>query len=134
VVMFLTDENDCSVRATSQGYMAMINRQLSNATSACDADPNSACCVPCGSTPPDGCDANPETNGCNVPSADTNEARTLRCFDQKRRFGVSFLRDTNVYVRGFVNSQIPDRAGQAAQNPLFTPERGREKIFVVGIV
>ncbi len=134
VVMFLTDENDCSLRATGQGYMAMINRQLSGSTNACDADPNDPCCLPCGVALPDGCDANTDTNGCAMGSNDTNEARPLRCFDQKRRFGVSFLRSTDVYVGGYVYSKVPDRMDQPQQNPLFTELRGREKIFVVGII
>lgn len=135
VVMFLTDENDCSLRAKGQGYMAMMtNTVLSNGTNACDANPNDACCLPCGVALPDGCDTDPATNGCGAGPEDVGEARPLRCFDQLRRFGVSFLRSTDVYVGGYIYSNVGDRAGNPVQNPLFTPSRGREKIFVVGVI
>jgi hypothetical protein len=134
VVMFLTDENDCSLRAKGQGFMAMINRVLDNGTAACDTNPNDMCCRPCGAGLPEGCDADPATNGCSDPADDIAEARPLRCFDQQRRFGVSFLRSTDVYVGGYVFSRVADRAGEAQANPLFTESRGREKIFVVGII
>jgi hypothetical protein len=135
VVMFLTDENDCSLRAKGQGYLAMVgNKVLDNGTNACDADPNDPCCLPCSITPPDGCDANRDTNGCGEEPVDVGEARPLRCYDQLRRFGVSFLRGTNVYVGGYVYSNVGDRNGMPQQNPLFTEFRGREKIFVVGVI
>ncbi len=134
VVMFLTDENDCSLRAAGQGYVAMVNRKLSGGTSACDANPNDPCCLPCGATLPDGCNTDPATNGCMDNAADIPEARPLRCFDQQRRFGVSFLRKTDVYIGGYTNALVADRDGNGKPNALFTDERDRDKIFVVGII
>src|SRR5690606_11547116 len=105
VVMFLTDENDCSFRAQGQGYLTMLtSTQLRSGTAACDVDPNDPCCSPCGAEP-DGCDTDPTTNGCGVLQ-DTPEAKPLRCFDQKRRFGVDLLRSTDVYIGGYVNPQV----------------------------
>jgi hypothetical protein len=134
VVMFLTDENDCSLRATGQGYVAMANRRLSGGTPACDVDPNDPCCVPCGTTAPTGCEPSDATAKCMDNTADVPEARLLRCFDQQRRFGVSFLRKTDVYIGGYVNALVADRNGEGKPNALFTSERGRDKIFVVGIL
>ncbi len=134
VVMYLTDENDCSLRANGQGYRAMSNRPLRSGTNTCNDDPNSECCVPCGTAVPAGCDADPATNGCGDDTAEEYEARPLRCFDQVRRYGVSFLRSTKVYIGGFTNSLVADRDGNPQPNALFTEQRGRDKIFVVGII
>ncbi len=135
VVMFLTDENDCSVRAQGQGYLTLqTTNQLDSGTNACDVDPNGECCLPCGAPMPAGCDADETTNGCAQASDDVNEAKPLRCFDQQRRFGISFLRSTQVYTGGYIYTQVADRNGDPQPNPLFTDSRGREKIFVVGII
>jgi hypothetical protein len=134
VVIFLTDENDCSLRAKGQGFRAMSNLRLRGGTAACDANPNDMCCRPCGTGLPEGCDADPATNGCAEDIEDDFEARPLRCFDQQRRFGVSFLRSTDVYIGGYTNTFVADRNGEGQPNALFTEERGREKIFVVGII
>ncbi|HEY6727198.1 MAG TPA: hypothetical protein VI197_24355 [Polyangiaceae bacterium] len=47
----------------------------------------------------------------------------LRCFDQKRRFGESFLFPVERYVRAFGAEEIEDRAGNSVQNPLFAHGR-----------
>jgi hypothetical protein len=43
----------------------------------------------------------------------------LRCFDQQRRFGESFLFPVARYIRGFGAEEIEDRAGNRVPNPLF---------------
>ncbi|HEX2732372.1 MAG TPA: hypothetical protein VHM70_12230 [Polyangiaceae bacterium] len=136
VVMYLTDENDCSLKSKGQGYLAMATGQLDNGTAICETDPNNQCCLPCGATPkPEwNCPTDPTMNGCDRDPNDILEATPIRCFDQQQRFGVSLLRSTDVYVGGFVFPNVPDRAGMAQPNPLFTDKRGREKIFVVGII
>jgi hypothetical protein len=136
VVLYLTDENDCSLKTRGQGYLAMSLGTLDNGTLACETDPNGACCVPCGVTPDPalGCATDPAVTGCDREAGDILEAMNVRCFDQQRRFGVSLLRSTDVYVGGFVFPKVQDRAGEARDNPLFTEQRGREKIFVVGVV
>jgi hypothetical protein len=135
VVLYLTDENDCSIKTRGQGYLAMATGQLDNGTLACETDPNGDCCVPCGVTtdPTLGC-ADATTNGCDRAVIDIPEAANVRCFEQQKRFGVSLLRSTDVYVGGFVFPKVQDRNGVAQNNPLFTDKRGRDKIFVVGIV
>jgi hypothetical protein len=133
-VVYLTDEDDCSFRPEGQGYMMTLNHQLPSATRACDDDPNSDCCVPCTAVPPSGCESDLDLNGCFDPPADADEARGLRCFDQKRRFGVNFLRSTEVYSAGFTRTMVADRSGNPRPNPLFTGGRKPEAVFLVGIV
>jgi hypothetical protein len=59
----------------------------------------------------------------------------LRCFDQKRRFGVDFLYPLDRYARGFTKPLIFDRDGNLADNPLFAGgKRAPELVVVAGIV
>lgn len=138
VVMYLTDENDCSIRASGQGFMALRGTALGNGTAKCATEPNDVCCHSCNLAPdkiPAGCPTTPETNGCEGAAvADPQEAFNIRCFNQKQRFGVDFLRNTKIYSQGFTGLQVGNRAGDPVANPLVTAERGKEKVFVVGIV
>ncbi len=133
-VVYLTDEDDCSVRVDGFGYLTMQSTALPGGTRACEDDPNSECCRPCDVAPPTGCETDPDLNGCNDSPADIPEARPLRCFDQQRRFGVSYLRSTDIYVGGFKNSMVAGRDNNARPNPLFTGARTPEDVFLVGIV
>lgn len=137
VVMYLTDENDCSIRTAGQGFLAIRNSPLlGNGTSICATDPNNACCHSCNvpdANIPAGCPAK-DANGCDAGSNDSYEAFNIRCFNQKQRFGVDFLRNPQIYSQGFTGLQVGNRAGQAVNNPLVTADRGKEKVFVVGIV
>lgn len=135
VVMFLTDENDCSLR-TRQGFHVLRPEQrLGNATNSCETDPNDPCCQSCNAPLKDGCPAL-EESGCNEPLVDTYEAYNVRCYDQERRFGLKLLRDPKFYGAGFKNTLVADRDNpdMGIANPLITEERGREKVFVVGII
>jgi hypothetical protein len=65
----------------------------------------------------------------------------LRCFDQKRRFGIDFLYPTDRYVNAFSQREIdPDRLDLAVgddggePNPLLTAERQDGLVFLAGIV
>lgn len=138
VVMYLTDENDCSIRTTGQGFMAIRNfPPLGNGTARCSDDPNSECCHSCNldaANIPVGCPG-ADANGCvGAPAVDSVEAANIRCFNQKQRFGVDFLRNTKIYSQGFTGLQVGNRAGEGVNNPLVTAERGPEKVFVVGIL
>ncbi len=51
----------------------------------------------------------------------------LRCFDQKRRFGIDFLNKLDRYTNALTKDQVPNRAGELVDNPLFprpNPETG----------
>jgi hypothetical protein len=67
----------------------------------------------------------------------------LRCFDQKRRFGIDFLYPIDRYRRGFSEITIADREGNPVPNPLFfaiDPSDGKAltrspgMVLVAGIV
>lgn len=136
VVMYLTDENDCSIRAFPQGFMALrADTGLANGTATCETDPNNVCCHSCSAAAiPDGC-PDAASNGCQGAAIkDAPDAANIRCFDQKRRFGTDFLRKTQIYSQGFTGMLVPDRNNQEVPNPLVTATRGKQKVFVVGIV
>jgi hypothetical protein len=136
VVMYLTDENDCSIRAFPQGFMALrADTGLANGTSVCETNPNDACCHSCSvATIPDGC-PDATTNGCDREVVnDALDSANIRCFNQKERFGTDFLRNTQIYSQGFTGLFVPNRENKEMPNPLVTAERGKNKVFVVGMV
>ncbi len=131
-IVMLTDENDCSVRDGSQYFFA-VQRYKPGTTSpyhlpkpraACASDPNSACCRSCGQAAGPGCDASQD--GCTdammklISVPPDQDAINLRCFDQKRRFGIDFLQPIQRYVDGLTRQLIADRYGNVVPNPLFS--------------
>jgi hypothetical protein len=135
VVMMLSDENDCSTKEFGQFFFA---RQLKNANGTpyhlprarqeCATNPNDPCCKSCGQDPgncpvdptcfhPD--DGNPETSDVKALN-DSEDASNLRCFDQKRRFGIDFLYPVDRYIDALSASVIPNRAGELVANPIFS--------------
>lgn len=143
VVTYLTDENDCSVKDSGQGYYTLRpTSPMPRGTNACATDPNDTCCQSCAASIKDGCDADPATNGCAEPNADQfeltqqqlSEAFNIRCYDQKRRFGMDFLYGTDRYLAGFKNKQLLTRNNEIVDNPLFAGGRDLTQVFVVGIV
>jgi hypothetical protein len=143
VVTYLTDENDCSIKDSGQGYYTMRpTNPMRRGTAACETNPNDMCCQSCAvQTFREGCEQDPALNGCEAgpdPSEATQdqlvEAYNIRCFDQKRRFGMDFLYGTDRYVAGFKSSMIYDRNNMLVANPLFANGRELNQVFVVGIV
>lgn len=143
VVTYLTDENDCSIKDSGQGYYTMRpTNPMPRGTNACAANPNDMCCQSCAAMIREGCDADPATNGCaegNDPFEATEDQRVeafnVRCFDQKRRFGMDFLYGTDRYIAGFRNTQLLGRDNATiVDNPLFASGRDLTQVFVVGIV
>ena len=148
-IIMLTDENDCSIKEFGQFYFAAQQRDPNNnqknfylpkSRAACQTDPNDKCCVSCGQTPPAGC---PQTD----PACGTHDNKTddvnLRCFDQKRRFGIDFLYPIDRYTNGLTSPTVPNRAGEMVKNPIFSdlvPSDGDSNIrdaslvFLAGIV
>jgi hypothetical protein len=122
VILQLTDENDCSIKEYGQFYFAA---QLSNgngpyhlprARSECTQNPNDPCCKSCGQDPGD-CPTDP---GCAAPLDDIEDHANLRCFDQKRRFGINFLYPSDRYVQALTSTTITNRDGQIVPNPIFS--------------
>ncbi len=71
------------------------------------------------------------------------DAVNLRCYDQKRRFGIDFLYPVDRYVDGVSLPQVADRNGNLQNNPLFVDLdptddnsniRDAGLVFVAGIV
>jgi len=139
VVVMLTDENDCSTRDGGQYYFAnqifssgSTPYHLPKPRAACAVDPNDACCRSCGQNPGPGCDTS--MDDCNNALSSLEDNINLRCFDQKRRFGIDFMWPVDRYVTGLTASQVTDRFGNLVANPLFANGRDPSQVYLTGIV
>ncbi len=122
VVLMLTDENDCSIQDEGYGWLVARATPMYRSTSACQTDPNDACCQSCAEAAPNqGCPPLAADSECmrgnTLPAADDD--LNLRCFNQKQRFGFDLLYPTARYVSGFGDGQVLNRAGELVDNPLF---------------
>jgi len=142
-IVMLTDENDCSIRDDAYGNRLADKPAMYRATSACESDPNSPCCLPCGitSAPPAGCMPPSSDPACHNPTLDAKEdPGNLRCLRNKQRFGYDFLYPTSRYVDALTKLQVVRRSdGQLVDNPLFITEPGlaprpQSSIYLAGIV
>jgi hypothetical protein len=135
MAVIISDENDCSIIDGGQAFLVTKDSagaapfRMPRATAACAEDPNGPCCRSCAtneSSPPSGCVALASDTECKkgTYTASDEDHLNLRCFDQKRRFGVDFLYPIERYVRGFSATMVPNRAGELVPNPLFA--EGRE--------
>ena len=146
-ILMLSDENDCSIRDGGQSFVvaqflqAGSEYHLPKAQLACATNPSDPCCLSCGQgagagCPPKGaeCDSHYDALGDPIP---------LRCFDQKRRFGVDFLYPIDRYVTGLSAAVVADRDGNLVPNPLFSdldPDddikavRDASLVYLAGIV
>ena len=122
---------------------------LPSATTVCATNPNDKCCRSCGQGDPAGCSHDPI---CDDPAkktlTDVEDSPALRCYDQKRRFGVDLLYPTARYANALSKTIIcPDRLdlscpnGGGVANPLYTDinqtgrgVRGPDLVFLAGIV
>lgn len=143
MVVVLSDENDCSIIDSGLGWLVGHTsvgssiQHLPRATSACATDPNSPCCRSCHqneSSPPSGCTPLSQDPSCQINGGyydDQGDQPNLRCFDQKRRFGLSLLYPTSRYHDALRLTKIcPNeldlacRSGDTpVQNPLFAGGR-----------
>jgi hypothetical protein len=124
-VIGLTDENDCSIKEYGQFWFAAQQRDPGNpnknfylpkARSECATNPNDPCCRSCGQDQGT-CPADPNCGG--SLDAKTDDVN-LRCWDQKRRFGIDFLYPVDRYVTGLTQPLVPNRAGDMVPNPIFS--------------
>jgi hypothetical protein len=149
-IVMLTDENDCSLQVGGQTW-TVVNvedaRPMFKGSSACAEDPNSQCCYSCPLGPPKGCAPDP---ACSADPASLNrlapelDGQNLRCFEQKRRFGVDFLYPTQRYVNALTQVELCWSAndlsldGCAEQdifpNPLFVSGRPHSRVLLAGIL
>ena len=158
-ILMLTDENDCSIKEQGQFYYAAQQKgpnggpfHLPKARSLCDTDPNDTCCYSCGQKGPVDNNGNPVCPAdptCKAPDGkdayhdDLTDNINLRCWDQKRRFGIDFLYPVTRYVDALRSQTVVDRVGQVVANPLFSdldPSdsisqiRSSDRIMLAGIV
>jgi hypothetical protein len=151
-IIMLSDENDCSLRATGQAWLAGTFggtvAPMYAASSACATDPNSACCYTCPAGPPTGCewaDAPCQENGQHLQDRlpALADGSNLRCFNQKQRFGVDFLYPTERYVNALSRLKLcpsnltldsEDCPQGSVDNPLFAGGRAPQSVYLAGIV
>ena len=146
-IVMLSDENDCSIKEYGQFYyVGQLQNgatpvRLPRARQECAKDPNDPCCKSCGQ----GAGSCPEDPTCKDPNGGTGPALlsadedniNLRCWDQKRRFGIDFLYPTDRYVQAFSSAQISDRDGNVVANPIFSdlnPQDNNSNIRDPGLV
>ena len=149
-IIMLTDENDCSVKESGQFYYAVQQQNpqdskkkfhLPRARKECATNPNDPCCKSCGQAAP-GCPADAMCTSSPTLS-DAEDDINLRCFDQKRRFGIDFLYGIDRYQVALSSRSIPNRAGMMVANPIFSDLnpadddssiRDKGLVFIAGIV
>jgi hypothetical protein len=149
-IIMLTDENDCSVRESGQFYYAVQQRNpadnkkafhLPRARKECQTNPNDPCCKSCGQKA-DACPADAMCTSSPTLS-DLEDDINLRCWDQKRRFGIDFLYGVDRYTQGLTQLTVQNRQGDLVQNPIFTDLNPNDEdsnvrdaglVFIAGIV
>lgn len=126
-IVMLSDENDCSIRDGGQFYFAAQIFQpnttniyhLPKPRAACEDDPYDPCCRSCGQNPGDGCST--AQDDCSSGALSNLEDNiNLRCWEQKRRFGIDFLWPLDRYASGLTDEQVTDRFGNVVPNPIFS--------------
>lgn len=172
-IVMLTDENDCSFKASGQSWrLTEVLNQLGDqvvqplATSVCETNPDDPCCASCAQTTPSmGCGLDPACYA-NGDTSDpskylsytvdsdlvTEDSPNLRCYKQKKRFGIEYLYPVERYINALTQTYIcPGRSDAATTadcnelNPLFDdlsttdpskkkPPRPGSLIFLAGIV
>jgi hypothetical protein len=150
-IVMLSDENDCSLQVGNQTWVVVNTedpRPFFRGSSACASDPNDKCCYACPLQPPAGCAVDP---ACTADAANPNrlapaqDGHNLRCFDQKRRFGVDFLYPTQRYVNALITFELckstldlstTDCAlADLFANPLYDPaQRSRSQVVISGLL
>jgi hypothetical protein len=105
-IIMLTDENDCSIADANYGWLASQTK-IDRGTAKCAENPNDPCCTYCGyESAPAGCPDLASDPGC---QAGKDDASNVRCWDQKRRFGIDFLYPTSRYSTGLDSIELcPD--------------------------
>ncbi len=158
-IILLSDENDCSIRESGQYYYAAQQKagngspfHLPKGRDICDMDPNDECCFSCGQTGPKDDSGNPicpEDPSCKTADGktayldDIEDNINVRCWNQKRRFGIDFLYGVDRYVEALRSHTVTNRNGEVVPNPIFSDldpsdlnnnTRSSSLVFLTGIV
>ncbi|NUO50925.1 MAG: hypothetical protein HOV80_18890 [Polyangiaceae bacterium] len=142
-VVLFSNENDCSTDTFSLGHYLFLDRPYYKATSVCQEDPNDPCCTSCALGVPLGCVPDPACG----PDVGTSAAYTytiaedpksLRCWEQKRRYGTDFLFPISRYVNALTLQDIDPRmrvltgdTGYTVPNPLFAGGRSPSDVHLL---
>ncbi|MCC6647423.1 MAG: hypothetical protein IT374_17855 [Polyangiaceae bacterium] len=106
--------------------VSALGTSMKPGTAQCKANPNDPACQ--------SCYYQPSAPGCgDVPKEDDYVG--LRCWNQKRRFGVDMLYPVQKYAAGLSSGSVYDRNGYKVQNPLYKGgKRTPEIVFFAGLV
>jgi len=136
-IIVLSDENDCSIDVGSQGFLVLAPSPFYRATAQCEVDPNDTCCNSCAlvdltACAPTGCESSDDKY--TAPQDQPN----LKCWEQKRRYGVDFQFPVQRYVNALTLTQIaPAEASlsgdDAVVNPLFAGGRDPSQVTFMTI-
>jgi hypothetical protein len=127
-VLMLSEENDCSTKEYGQFFyvnqlrVGATNVRLPRPRKECATNPNDPCCKSCGQAAGN-CPVDPTCSGPNgdiVLLSPEQDSVNLRCWDQKRRFGIDFLYPIDRYKQAFSASMIADQQGNLVKNPIFS--------------
>ena len=150
-IVMLTDENDCSLAVGNQSWVVLAidaPQPFFRGSSVCEQNANDACCYSCQLGAPAGCTADPACAADPATGALENrlpaeeDGANLRCFQQKRRFGIDLLYPVARYVNALTQPTLcafePDLASAGCDplvvNPLFADGRAPSDVFLAGIV
>jgi hypothetical protein len=141
-VIMLTDENDCSIIDGGTAFRVLDSNPMPRATSVCNDDPADPCCRSCaGADLIDSCPSRSSDPECaKGPWPAEQDSFYLRCFQQKRRFGIDALYPVERYIAGLTQPTVPRRDGTLVENPLYAtgdpakPPRDASLVFLAGIV
>jgi len=156
--IMVTDENDCSIAdvqggqnfypllATPKPSTATTGTYLKHGTTACLTNPNDRCCVNCGQAAPEGCTPTGEDAECGKGALTRGEdPENLRCWNQKKRYGIDFLYPPQRYVEALTQPTLSVYRTTQVPNPLFSDlqcknnencaaQRDPSLVFLAGIV
>ncbi len=133
-VVLLSDENDCSIDVAGNGFLTLRTTPFYKATAVCEVDENDPCCTSCALAEGLGCSLDGCNDGANSTYAIADDHPNLRCWDQKRRYGVDFHYPVQRYVNALSAATIdpadPSYGGPNASvaNPLFAGGRDPSQI------
>ncbi len=155
-IIMLTDENDCSIIEQGQYYLVAMPTSAGTippGTPECDQNPNDPCCRNCGTpAPPSGCQDQSQACQAKEQGWAAQDSANLRCWEDKKRYGIDFLYPTQRYVNALSQPLIcpanldlsttncTDGQGhpiQPVNNPLFASSgapRDPSLVFFAGIV
>ncbi len=129
-IVLLTDEDDCSVRDDGPGFFvtgATAGGRVPRGTQRCATDPDDRCCRSCAlveSSPPEGCAALDDDPACRQAAFKWEEEHpNLRCYEQKRRFGIDLLYPTRRYVDALTNSEVYGRSCEGDEDCPPSPQQ-----------